>query len=56
MLFPTIQLLENKKLIIGGGGGSRTRVRNRCQPGDSMLSRIQKIRFRRLEPTRNAEN
>ena len=24
----------------GGGGGSRTRVRNRCQPGESMLSPV----------------
>ena len=28
---------ENKKLKYGGGGGSRTRVRNRCQPGEFML-------------------
>jgi len=27
-------------LIYGGGGGSRTRVRNRCQPGESMLSPV----------------
>jgi hypothetical protein len=25
---------------VGGGGGSRTRVRNRCQPGESMLSPV----------------
>jgi hypothetical protein len=28
----------------GGGGGSRTRVRNRCQQKDSMLSRLQGFR------------
>ena len=28
---------ENKTLKYGGGGGSRTRVRNRCQPGEFML-------------------
>ena len=27
----------------GGGGGSRTRVRNRCQPGESMLCPIQLV-------------
>jgi hypothetical protein len=26
--------------LAGGGGGSRTRVRNRCQPGESMLCPI----------------
>ena len=31
---------ENKKLKYGGGGGSRTRVRNRCQPGEFMLCPI----------------
>jgi hypothetical protein len=25
---------------VGGGGGSRTRVRNRCQPRESMLSPV----------------
>jgi hypothetical protein len=27
----------------GGGGGSRTRVRNPCQQRDSMLSRVPEI-------------
>jgi hypothetical protein len=29
-----------KMVKFGGGGGSRTRVRNRCQPGESMLSPV----------------
>ena len=33
----TGKLLHNKRFRCGGGGGSRTRVRNRCQPGESML-------------------
>ena len=35
-------------LKCGGGGGSRTRVRNRCQPRDSMLSRVPKVSRRAL--------
>jgi len=33
---------------IGGGGGSRTRVRNRCQPGESMLSPVPEISLQAL--------
>ena len=31
---------DETRLRYGGGGGSRTRVRNRCQPGESMLCPI----------------
>jgi hypothetical protein len=34
-----LQVIENKH-VSGGGGGSRTRVRNRCQPGEFMLCPI----------------
>src|SRR5271156_2528448 len=34
-------LIDNKRT--GGGGGSRTRVRNPCQQRDSMLSRVPEI-------------
>src|ERR1035437_9902221 len=32
-----IDSIDYKRLKYGGGGGSRTRVRNRCQPGEFML-------------------
>ena len=34
---------------LGGGGGSRTRVRNRCQPRVSMRSRVPKTSQRALK-------
>ncbi len=37
-LVRTGKLLKNNRFRCGGGGGSRTRVRNRSQPRDSMRS------------------
>src|ERR1700733_4170157 len=38
--FYTVYIYDFKLLRSGGGGGSRTRVRNRCQPRESMLSPV----------------
>jgi hypothetical protein len=39
------KLLKTSNLRFGGGGGSRTRVRNRCQQRDSMLSPFEGFAF-----------
>jgi hypothetical protein len=41
--FPQLKLLNIEYLKYGGGGGSRTRVRNRCQLGEFMLCPLPEI-------------
>jgi len=54
---PKMQVVRNKRLVYGGGGGSRTRVRNRCQPGVFMLCPIPFwVRRWHSERTRCARN